>query len=493
MVSSRKCQTHARTDKNSVVAEDHVQSSRTTADGEITLKRQKTRQPKQRAGRSKSAGNVHRKGGRGTLDLAGTDDERELRRRLDEFWSPPDLDILSKKSGSNRSTVVAKTPEVLAEDGSNHGFLHRRHSDPSESPSSPESLDSLPGQMPNLHGFASRTSSARPPRTPDSLPEGKFRPMEPTDNFSIEQRMNGLLLDKYDLPTSSLGSSIRGEKAQENKRQVREAALRRAKELRLSRRSPLKPLVQNLNTKWDDKVYNAEATNNHHQVITTSMEGTELRLKDFKTLLGRHAWLNDEIINSYIEWVVQAANNEAIASGKALGEPTSTVPKFMAHNSFFYENLRKKGPQSTDRLMKRKKAPGEKLLEVDSVFVPICQGSHWTMGVVRPVAKTIEYFDSMGGRPQTFISQMRAWLQHQLGELYHAEEWTEPRTACARQTNGYDCGVFVCTNAFCVAMGLDTSCYEERDMALQRRNIAAVLLNRGFTGDFAWNQWGLLP
>ncbi len=317
--------------------------------------------------------------------------------------------------------------------------------------------------------------------------------MEPTDNISIEQRMNGLLLDKYDLPTSSLGSSIRGEKAQENKRQAREAALRRAKELRLSRRRPLKPLVQNLNTKWDDKVYNAEATNNHHQVITTSMEGTELRLKDFKTLLGRHAWLNDEIINSYIEWVVQAANNEAIASGKALGEPTSTVPKFMAHNSFFYENLRKKGPQSTDRLMKRKKAPGEKLLEVDSVFVPICQGSHWTMGVVRPVAKTIEYFDSMGGSPRTFISQMRAWLQHQLGELYHAEEWTEPRTACARQTNGYDCGVFVCTNAFCVAMGLDTSCYEEQDMALQRRNIAAVLLNRGFTGDFAWNQWGLLP
>jgi sentrin-specific protease 1 len=436
---------------------------------------------------------VHRKGGRGTLDLAGTDDERELRRRLDEFWSPPDLDILSKNSGSNRSTVVAKTPELLAEDGSNHGFLNRRHSDPSESLSSLESLDSLPGQMPNLHGFASRTSSARPPRTPDSLPEGNFRPMEPTDNFSIEQRMNGLLLDKYDLPTSSLGSSIRGEKAQENKRQAREAALRRAKELRLRRRSPLKPLVQNLNTKWDDKVYNAEATNNHHQVITTSMEGTELRLKDFKTLLGRHAWLNDEIINSYIEWVVQAANNDAIAIGKALGEPTSTVPKFMAHNSFFYENLRKKGPQSTDRLMKRKKAPGEKLLEVDSVFVPICQGSHWTMGVVRPVAKTIEYFDSMGGRPQTFISQMRAWLQHQLGELYHAEEWTEPRTACARQTNGYDCGVFVCTNAFCVAMGLDTSCYEERDMALQRRNIAAVLLNRGFTGDFAWNQWGLLP
>lgn len=426
------------------------------------------------------------------MDFEGIDGHKELRQHIDDFWSPPSLDSYFKKPGAIRAPVVSRTPEVFVEDGRNQGILHRRHSDPSQSPSAPESLESIPGQIPNHGRYAFRTSSARCPQTPDSLPRGGFRSLEPTENMSIEQRMTDLLLDKQDLPTSSLGGSIRDEKAQEHKRQALEAALRRAKERRLNRRSPLKPLVQPLDTKWDCLVYDAEATNNQHQVITKSMEGTELRLKDFRTLLGRHAWLNDEIINSYVEWIVQAANDDAAAKGQEFGEPASTVPKFIAHNSFFYENLRKKGPQGTDRLMKRKKAPGEKLLEVDSVFVPICQGSHWTMGVVRPVAKTIEYFDSMGGRPQTFISQMRAWLQHQLGGLYHAEEWTEPRTACARQTNGYDCGVFVCTNALCVAVGIDTSCYEERDMERQRRNIAAVLLNRGFTGDFAWDKWGLL-
>lgn len=442
--------------------------------------------------RSKSAVDPHRKGGRGTLDFAGIDDERELRQRVDDFWSPPDLNSFLNKPGAIRTPVDAEIPEVSAEDGGHHGFLQRRHSDPSESLSASESSDSIPGHIAGLGGLALRNLSAWRPGTPDSLPRGKSRPLEPMENFNIEQRMNGLLLDKVDLPTSLRGSSIRDQKAQENKRQLREAAVRRAKELRLSRRSPLKPLVQSLDTKWDRLVYEAEETNNQHQVITKSMEGTELRPKDFRTLLGRHAWLNDEIINSYIEWVVKAANDDAFTNCQSIGEPASTVPKFIAHNSFFYENLRKKGPQSTDRLMKRKKAPGEKLLEVDSVFVPICQGAHWTIGVVRPVAKTIEYFDSMGGRPQIFISHMRTWLQHQLGELYRAEEWTEPRTACARQTNGYDCGVFVCTNAFCVAMGFDTSCYEERDMALQRRRIAAVLLNRGFTGDFAWNQRGLI-
>ncbi len=477
-----------------MVAEDHVQSSEVRDDGATTLKRQKTRRPKQTTTRSRSAVDTYRKGGRGALDIAGIVDENELRQRIDAFWSPPELELLAKKSAAFQSTPVAETLESSADDSSGHGFLYRRYSDPSESPRATISSESSPGNVASLYVSTFRNSSLRVPRTPDSLPRGKSRSLEAESKLSIEQCMDRLLLEVEDeMPLSERGKTIRDRIAEDNRQKARKAALLAAKELRLRRRSPLKPLVQALNTKWDRMVYNAESTNNQHQVITTSMEGTELRLKDFRTLLGRHAWLNDEIINSYIEWIVLAANSYAVTVDQALGEPTSTVPKFIAHNSFFYENLRKKGPQSTERLMKRKKAPGEKLLDVDTVFVPICQGSHWTIGVVRPVAKTIEYFDSMGGRPQIFISQMRAWLQFQLGKLYHAEEWTEPRTACARQTNGYDCGVFVCTNAFCVAMGLDTSCYEERDMALQRRNIAAVLLNRGFGGDFAWNQGGLLP
>jgi sentrin-specific protease 1 len=98
----------------------------------------------------------------------------------------------------------------------------------------------------------------------------------------------------------------------------------------------------------------------------------------------------------------------------------------------------------------------------------------------------------MGGSPQTFFGLMRNWLKFQLGDAFIEEEWSTPRTACAHQSNGYDCGVFVCTNAFCVAFGLHTSCYKESDMAQQRRNIAAVLINRGFTGDFAWTETGLL-
>ncbi len=280
------------------------------------------------------------------------------------------------------------------------------------------------------------------------------------------------------------------EAAEQAEREKKEAERKLAKERRLYRQQPLKPLVQPLDSKWEEIITRAQYMNNPQQSITKSLEGTELKIKDFMTLLGRRAWLNDEIINGYIEWIVDAANKAAIIEGEARGEPTSTIPKFIAHNSFFYENLKKKGPSSVDRLMKRKKAPGTSLLDVDSVLIPINLGVHWTIGVVRPVAKTIEYFDSMEGVNNQFFGLMRSWLKHQLGNSYVEEEWKVPNTGCAFQSNSHDCGVFVCTNAFCVVMGLDTWCYQERDMMQQRRNIAAVLINRGFTGDFAWGSGG---
>lgn len=88
--------------------------------------------------------------------------------------------------------------------------------------------------------------------------------------------------------------------AKERKLKEREAAIRAAKELRLTRRKPLKALVQPLNSRWERAVENSQYKG-FDEVITTSTGGTELRLKDFHTLLGRSAWLNDEIINSYIE------------------------------------------------------------------------------------------------------------------------------------------------------------------------------------------------
>lgn len=462
-----------------------------------TIKRQKS--PSKKAGqRSRSTPVRYRSVGRGSININEDDSEAVAAEKIDKYWEPPPLGSRPVKKPSPAAPPLPSTsPEERQLSEAQDGMQKNRGASLYLSPE--PSVSSQNENTPELDDATTTRSPSRAPGTPESVPQREIRTSRSTgelniDGLSIEDHFKaGDEGNRYRFPTLSAYKErkLALEKKERNRRE-KDAKRKAAKERRLHRQKPLKALVSPLESKWEDVVADAQYTKDFNKVLAKTQEGTELRLKDFTTLLGRRAWLNDEIINAYIEWVVIAANKVAAAESVELEEATTTVPKFIAHNSFFYENIKKKGPASTERLMKRKKAPTTSLLQVDTVFIPICQGSHWTIGIVRPIAKTIEYFDSMGGDPATFTRHMREWLKHQLGKAYVDSEWTEPRTACAYQTNGYDCGVFVCTNAFCVAFGLDTSCYAERDMIQQRRNIAAVLINKGFEGDFAWEKGGLV-
>ncbi|RDL37353.1 uncharacterized protein BP5553_04786 [Venustampulla echinocandica] len=482
-----------------IIGDTHIQSAMPRNDGATALKRQKTRSP--RPASPDSVTNRYQKGGCGTLDIESCENEREATQRVDAFWLPPEPGLLRRKSSTYKQKPSKPTESPKEEQPQKRVSQARDYGAsayPSPSPSS-SSRTSEP-----MRRTVSETAGtlARVAPTPESLSGDDIRKLRASTSVDdLGEQMRKLLgsdeeqEERREVAKLFAPSGIYNERrvrlAKERKIKEREAAIQAAKDRRLKRRSPLRALIRPMNSEWENRVNQAAYMQDPYRVITTSIGGTELRTKDFATLLGNRAWLNDEIINSYIEWIVDAANKDAVAEAMARGEPPSTVPKFIAHNSFFYQNLIKKGPSSTANLMKRKKAPGAALLEVDSVFVPICKGNHWTIGVVRPVAKTIEYFDSMGGDPRPFVNLMRDWLKFQLGNAYDEESWKKPRTACARQNNGYDCGVFVCTNAYCVAMGLDTSCYYETDMLQQRRNIAAVLMNKGFVKDFAWDTGSL--
>lgn len=418
------------------------------------------------------------------------------REEIDDLFTP-------KRHGLLDDRFAYLTPEASPRDAtpstdrSARTDIHRKFSDSVASTESRTSVDSIPFVLhPNK---VSTHTSYR------STLERAVRPVRresgPSEPIDYCRRIQALLRDdEEDAPRLSRRKQLELEEKKrvwekEELRKKREAEeqrlLEEAEAKKKLRRKPKGPLVPPLDQEWENRVRETVDPRKPSRVITTTIGGTELIPKDFGTVLGQRAWLNDEIINGYIEWVVDCANI-LTAPNKKIGTE-KVVPKFIAHNSFFYEGLTKKGAASTDRVMKRKLAPGQSLWQVETVLIPIMRHSHWTIGAVRPVSKTIEYFDSFGGRSalgDQFRSQMRAWLAHQLGSSYVAEDWTEPDTRCASQSNGWDCGVFVCTNAFCVAFGLETSCYVERDMELQRKRIAAVMLNRGFHGDFAWEKGG---
>ncbi|CZS89652.1 related to Ubl-specific protease [Rhynchosporium agropyri] len=466
-------------------AEAHIQTSTRRSDGTVTMKRQKTQIGGGAARRPKSANDavhvtsktVHK----GPIDFRDAHDEKQRAQILNAYWEPPQLGFFKKKMSQEAEVPSETSMEAIDES------LSGLQLDAPRPPSSTSSSQSPPGQ----YGDSPfRKHIKQIPQTSGSISRLGFRPSKSTGNLKRNDFVKTFFEDEGE--TQSLKTStrkvrqlevLRRDRERRELQEKRQAAMQR----RLIRQSPLRPLIQALDMNWNARINQILHYRNPDEELTKSLEGTELRVKDFQTLLGQQAWLNDEVINAYIEWITTAANNAAEAETKAAGEPVSTVPKFLAHSTFFYNILVKKGPSGAERLMKRKKAPGASLLEVDTVFIPICRGAHWTIALVRPIAKTIEYLDSMGGQGTDVISVLTKWVKHQLGSKYDASEWKFPRTSCAYQSNGYDCGVFVCTNALCVAIGVHPDCYSQRDLTQQRMNIAAVLLNRGFEGDFRWD------
>lgn len=274
------------------------------------------------------------------------------------------------------------------------------------------------------------------------------------------------------------------EEAEEKARKEQEEEEERQR--KPTRRIPKEKVIQPLTAEWEGIVKAAMDTPDMRTVLVTLPSGTTLTRKDFGTLKvvpGRdpsHGWLNDEIILASLQQVVEyglrMSNHE-----------TGKTPKYHAFNTFFYKNLRDKGAQSIKRWATKAKIGGRALEEVERVFIPVHQGAHWTLLVVSPVARTIEYFDSMGGVADSYIRNVKLWLAAEMGARFKENEWAVPTGTHGvgpRQTNGSDCGVFTCTTARMVALGVDPMAYGGEDMSVQRGRMAAELLNGGLFGDF---------
>ncbi|KAI9842114.1 MAG: hypothetical protein M1837_007475 [Sclerophora amabilis] len=287
-------------------------------------------------------------------------------------------------------------------------------------------------------------------------------------------------------------------KAQEAKEQAeREAAEKARLELeaekdrqaRIKRILPGHKVIKRLRPEWDSKVTAAIATRGNRELAWTST-GQALSRHDMGTLLPGYSdhtggWLNDEIINAYLQAVVDHGLEKTGTqqSGRS-SRNRSVIPKFHAFNSFFYKNIREKGPKSVERWSRKVNIQNENLLSVERVFIPVHEGAHWTLLVVSPVNKTIEYFDSLNGAQGRFIANAKLWLKNELGDQYVDDEWRVLNSASPRQRNGYDCGVFTVTTAKMILVGINPLAYSQDDIPLQRRRMVAELINGGFTGDF---------
>lgn len=245
-------------------------------------------------------------------------------------------------------------------------------------------------------------------------------------------------------------------------------------------RRPVRPLITPLSDEWDQRVLNAARANPAAELVKT-LEGQPLTRRDFEEkLLPETAWLNDNVIIGSILHVSDYVNTCHGA--------TSQEPRCAAFTSYFWPRLLSHGPNNCGRLLRRAGVRKANFFDIDSILIPICENSHWTLAVIRPGRRTVAHLDSMRpGRGHDAVkAKLLELVRFILEDQFVEAEWRAVDYDAPRQTNGWDCGVFTITNALCLALGLNPKqAYSEEQLTLQRRRLAAVLLNEGFKGEFS--------
>lgn len=158
-------------------------------------------------------------------------------------------------------------------------------------------------------------------------------------------------------------------------------------------------------------------------------------------------WLNDEIINFYLELLSKRCKRNL----QRELSPPSTKLKCHFFNTFFctkFQNgYRYRGVK---RWSKKAKI---KIVEMDKVIIPVHVGhNHWCLAVINFQKKRFEFYDSLGapGAQPSLLKDLRSYVRDEAKQYsnipnYDLSDWIDyvPHDI-PHQNNGSDCGVFTC-------------------------------------------------
>ena len=192
--------------------------------------------------------------------------------------------------------------------------------------------------------------------------------------------------------------------------------------------------------------------------------------------LREGTWLNDEIINFYMKML------QAYDERKQLVLENHRKSHFF--NSFLIARLLDTyGEYRFDQVCRWTKTFSH-IQHYDKIFFPInVNGTHWTLAVVYIQTKKVIYYCSMHGNGARYLVGLKKWLQDTYIQFGVEEEnwslwsFTEDST-CPRQTDGYNCGVFVCM--FCDFLS-DNLClnFSSSDVKVYFRSKIGIDILRG--------------
>lgn len=183
-------------------------------------------------------------------------------------------------------------------------------------------------------------------------------------------------------------------------------------------------------------------------------------------------WLNDEVINLYLELLKERERRE----------PKKFL-KCHFFNSFFYKKLIS-GPNAYDyksvRRWTTQRKLGYALFDCEKIFVPIHQQVHWCLAVINKKEKKFQYLDSLGGIDSYVLEALARYyvdeVKDKSGQVIDVSSWKQEYVKdLPVQKNGSDCGVFMLKYTDFYSRGLGLLFNQEHMPYFRQRIVKEIL------------------
>ncbi|NXB93759.1 SENP1 protease, partial [Vidua chalybeata] len=203
---------------------------------------------------------------------------------------------------------------------------------------------------------------------------------------------------------------------------------------------------------------------NQDEVLSEAFRLTITR-KDIQTLNNLN-WLNDEIINFYMNLLMERSKDK-------------DLPAVHAFNTFFFTKLKTAGYQAVKRWTKK-----VDIFSVDLLLVPIHLGVHWCLAVSpeKKLRITI-FFSPMNSSFSHSFSHRQYLKQESLDKKrkeFDTNGWallSKKSQEIPQQMNGSDCGMFACRYAECISKDKPIN-FTQQHMPYFRKRMAWEILHR---------------
>uniref|UniRef100_M4D8E8 Ubiquitin-like protease family profile domain-containing protein n=1 Tax=Brassica campestris TaxID=3711 RepID=M4D8E8_BRACM len=201
---------------------------------------------------------------------------------------------------------------------------------------------------------------------------------------------------------------------------------------------PDEPFIP-LTEEEEAEVYNAFTGKNRRKVLVTHANSNIDITGEVLQCLTPSAWLNDEVINVYLELLKERETREPKKYLKCHFFNTFFYKKLVSDSGYNYKAVRR---WTTQRKL------GYALIDCDMIFVPIHRGVHWTLAVINIRDRKFLYLDSLNGVDSKILNALAKYLgdeaKEKSGKDIDVSSWDmEFVEDLPQQQNGYDCGMFM--------------------------------------------------